>query len=255
MEKEKCDSLVQLGDFAYPNAAHKSYPEKFNAAHDVTVHVIGNHEFDHGLTRKDCYKTWGISSSYYRKDIGGLRVLVLDGNESGSPNHQGGYPSYLGRQQLNWLKKELQESKKPVLVLSHQPLAGRIAVDNAKTVQKMLAEFSSKIILCVNGHSHIDSLLQIDGVSYLHINSASYYWVGGKERMLYYADPLFTTLTFDPETSSVIVAAKASQWKGGSPKEIGYFDRKNSPPEKAVTPQIRARSLATKKSVLPNRDG
>ncbi len=244
MKHEDCDALVQLGDFAYPNAEHQRFADKFNAAHEQTIHVIGNHEFDHGLKRADCFKAWGIDAAYYRRDVGGLRILVLDGNEKGSPTHAGGYPSYVGKRQQEWLEKELADSQRPVLILSHQPLAGASAVNNAAEMQSLLARHKSKTVACLNGHSHVDSLVQIDGVPYLHVNSASYYWVGGKQRMAYYRDPLFTTLTINPETATLNVTARTSSWSDKSPKQIGYFDRKNAPPEPIVTPQIRPHHIS-----------
>ncbi len=239
MKTEKCDALVQLGDFAYPNAKHQAYADTLNAAHQQTLHVIGNHEFDYGLKREDCYQAWGIENSYYGRDVGEIRILVLDGNDTGSPTHGGGYPAYIGEKQRQWLESELERTTKPVLILSHQPLAGGSAVDNASEMQELLGRFRAKILLCLNGHSHIDSLLVEQGVAYLHINSASYFWVGGKTRMAYYADPLFTTVTLDPETATINVASTSSRWKAQSPKELGYFDRKGRPPEAVVTPRIR----------------
>ena len=245
MEQEQCDALVQMGDFAYPNAKHQVFPDTFNAAHDSTLHVIGNHEFDFGLKRADCYSAWGIESSYYRKDLGGIRMLVLDGNERGSPSHGGGYPSFIGPEQVEWLEQELTRSNIPILIFSHQPLAGTAAIDNASEVQQLIGRFKSKVVLCLNGHSHVDSLVRVDDVPYLHVNSASYYWVGGKTRMAYYAEPLYSTLTIDPQSATVTVAPKASRWKNKSPKEIGYFDRPNAPPEEIVTPQIRERRIGS----------
>lgn len=245
MRAEKYDALVQLGDFAFPNAEHQVYADKFNAAHHETIHVIGNHEFDFGLDRTDCFKAWGIDASYYQRDIGGLRVLVLDGNESGSPTSRGGYPSYIGPRQQEWLARELEASDKPILILSHQPLAGTSAIDNASEIQRLLAKHVSKIVACLNGHSHVDSLVKISGVPYLHINSASYYWVGGKTRMAYYSDPLFTTISINWDTATLNVAAASSTWKEKSPKEIGYFKSKNRPPESIVTPQIRPRAVVS----------
>ncbi|MCR9201142.1 MAG: metallophosphoesterase [Planctomycetaceae bacterium] len=244
MQHEDCDGLIQMGDFAYPNDRHQSFADKFHQAHTQTIYVIGNHEFDHGLTRKDCCRAWGIDASYYRRDVGGLRLLILDGNEKGSPTHRGGYPSFIGRKQQQWLERELDEATSPVLILSHQPLAGTSAIDNAAELQKLLSAYRSKIVACLNGHSHVDLLLQVAGVHYLHINSASYYWVGGRTRMAYYTTPLFTTVTVDPESATVSVAPCASDWKGKSPREIGYFDSTGRPPESAVTPQIRRREIA-----------
>lgn len=255
MEGKNCDALIQLGDFAFPNEKHRVYADKFNAAHDHVIHVIGNHEFDFGLTRKDCQKAWGIESAYYRKDLENLLVLVLDGNERGSPDYKSGYPSYIGDKQKDWLAAELEAAAKPVVILSHQPLAGRSAIDNATEIQALLAQHKDKIVLCINGHSHVDSFLQVDGVSYLHVNSASYFWVGGETRMAYYKDPLFTTITIDPAKSVVVIEGKTSSWKGDSPAAIDYFDRDNAPPETIVTPVIRERQLGVQDNEVQTKPG
>ncbi len=250
MKNVDCDALVQLGDFAYPNKDHQHYPDKFNAAHDTTIHVIGNHEFDYSLTREDCYKAWSISSSYYTKDIGDLRVIILDGNERGSPDYEGGYPSYIGEAQVSWLKSELERADKPVLILCHQPIAGAWPVDNYTEIQNLLSVHANNIVACVNGHSHLDCLHQIGGVNYLHLNSASYYWVGGEERMAFYTDPLFTTLTIDLENGTVMVEGLSSTWKGVSPEEMGYFEEEGRPEKNCVTPQIRPRTLDSQENLL-----
>ena len=103
-----------------------------------------------------------MESSYYRHDIGALRLLVLDGNDEGSPSYDGGYHSYVGPVQQEWLAAELASTTKPVLILSHQPLAGAWAIDNAETIQKLLSQYQSKVILCLNGHSFTVVYLGID---------------------------------------------------------------------------------------------
>lgn len=243
MEKNGCDALIQLGDFAFPNPKHQDFADRLNAAHKHVIHVIGNHEFDFGLKRADCYRAWGIQSSYYQYDIKGVRILVLDGNEKGSPTHGGGYPSYIGEAQLKWLEKQLRESPLPVIVLSHQPLAGPSTINNSKQIQDLLAVYKKKVALCVNGHSHLDALFQVKGVSYLHHNSASYFWVGGKERMAYYDKPLFSVLELDFERGLAKMSACTGQWKTQSPKQMGYFQSENRPSEEMVVPEIRGRGI------------
>ena len=239
IKSEQCDALIQLGDFAFPNAKHQHFADKFNQAHDEVIHVVGNHEFDYELTRQDCYKAWGIESSYYAKDIGGLKIIVLDGNEKGSPSYKEGYPSFIGKIQLDWLKQRLEEAGTPVLILSHQPLAGSWPVDNAVEVQSLLTQYKDKILLCLNGHSHIDSLVEVSGVRYLHVNSASYFWVGGKHRTAFYKEPLFSVMTIDPKQATVSIKGKASSWKGMNPTDMGYFETKKDPPERSsVVPKI-----------------
>ncbi len=242
--EQKVDALVQLGDFAYPNKKHQRFSDKFNAAHENTIHVIGNHEFDFGLGRDDCFKAWGIESAYYQRDVGEIRILVLDGNEKNSPTYAGGYHSYIGKQQQAWLAQQLEQTDRPVLILSHQPLAGQSAINNAVEIQQLLTNYRSKILLCINGHAHVDSLLQVDGVTYLHINSASYYWVGGKKRMAYYQDPLYTTLTIDLANSAIHLEGKSTDWKqGDSPTTVNFFERENAASESIVVPAIRERKI------------
>ena len=243
MKQKDCDAVLQMGDFAFPNSAHQSFVERIAESNPELVHVIGNHEFDFGLKREDIYAAWNIESSYYRRDIQWVRILVLDGNEVGSPLHRGGYPSFIGEEQSRWLESELHASDKPILILSHQPLAGHGAINNWKTIQNLLAEHQNKIIACINGHSHLDAAWEVNGVHYLHANSASYFWVGGKTRMAYYAAPLFTTLTIDPEKRTLVTEESVSQWKNQSPEEIGYFDRPNHAPQAHVSPMISQRSI------------
>ncbi|MEM7454321.1 MAG: endonuclease/exonuclease/phosphatase family protein [Planctomycetota bacterium] len=252
MSRRQCDALLQLGDFAFPNAQHQSFADKFNSAHDVPVHVIGNHEFDFNLTREDCITAWGIENAYYTRDVSGVRLIVLDGNEAGSPDYRGGYPSYIGPGQTSWLEEQLEISPIPVVILCHQPLAGRLAIDNAVEIQNLISRFNDRVLLCMNGHSHVDCLLQVGGVNYLHINSASYYWVGGDTRMAYYRDPLFTCVTIDPEKSEIEIASSVSSWRNGTPASIGYFDRDNAPPETIVRPLIRQRIIAGQTVATPS---
>ncbi|MGC6459828.1 MAG: metallophosphoesterase family protein, partial [Akkermansiaceae bacterium] len=184
----------------------------------------------------------GIPGYYYSTEVKGLKIIVLDGNDRGSPTYQthGGYHSYIGKEQQEWLRKELTTANKPILIISHQPLAGRGAVDNAEEMQKILVSHRDKILLCLNGHSHIDQLLTIDGINYLHVNSASYYWLGGKIRTAFYRDPLFTIMTLDKESGEISFTAADSVWSNGSPEEVGYFEKNKDllRLKKHITPKI-----------------
>ena len=40
---------------------------------------------------------------------------MLDGNDRGSPRHRGGYPIYVGPEQVTWLKEELERRLDDVL--------------------------------------------------------------------------------------------------------------------------------------------
>jgi len=260
MQTVQPNALLQLGDFAYPNAKNSEVIQLFNKAHERTLHVIGNHDTDSGHTKQQCLDVWGMPKRYYTQTIEGLQLLVLDGNDSGSPTHKGGYVSYVGKEQVEWLKEQLATLTGPIMVVCHQPLAGAWAVDNAEEIQTILSTAADKIVLVINGHSHIDDVLRVKNVTYMHVNSASYQWVGGSYRhdsypkeihdkypwISYtcpYRDSIFATFTFDPQSLTIGVEGRGSEWMGKSPAELGVdLDPKLTHGEE-ISPVIRSRQL------------
>lgn len=260
MKKTGPDLLIQMGDFAYPNEKNKGLIDEFNNAHQIPLHVIGNHDTDSGHTKEQCLSYWKMPARYYTKEIAGVCFIVLDGNDKGSPAHKGGYPSYINGAQKAWLQQQLEQINKPIVIVSHQPLAGALAVDNAAEIQELLSAFSDKILLAINGHTHIDCQLLINKVNYVHINSASYFWVGGKfkhdsypqqihksnEWIAYtcpYQDALFTTLTIDPASGTIHIQGRKSKWVGQSPEELSYVDRAGILPGREIVPLISKRKI------------
>ena len=260
MKKEKPDATVQLGDFALPKAANQSVIAQFNQSSALPLHVLGNHDTDSGHTKAQCLSAWGMPAPYYAKDVQGIRLLVLDGNEPGSPRYKGGYPSFIGPEQRNWLREELARTNSPVIVLSHQPLAGPLAVDDASEVQAILAAFPKNVLLAINGHSHVDYLLRVQGIPYLHLNSASYYWVGERFKHANYSadimekypfaaltcpyrDSLFATLTLDPANKTLQLKGTQSAWVGPSPAQLGLDPYPELLPGEHIAPHIRQRDL------------
>lgn len=244
MGQQKPQAILQMGDFAYPQAEHQKLFDAFNELGPQPLHVIGNHDYDHNLTAQDCLERWDMPARYYNQALGAINVIVLDGNEKGSPSGRGGYPAYIGLEQQAWLEEQLQQTTSPVLIVSHQPLAGQAELDNASEMRQLLAKYSEKILLCLNGHSHVDQLLIDQRVTYLHINSASYYWLGGKERWAAYTDPLFATLTIDLAAKQILIKGTRSSWKTNAPEQIGYFEKREPKLRQIVTPQILTRCLA-----------
>lgn len=259
-QKLKPDAILQMGDFAFPAIQNKLVVDRFNGAHDTRMHVIGNHDTDAGHTKQECLEMWGMPAAYYSKVVNGICFIILDGNEIGSPGHKGGYPSYIGEKQVEWLKGTLEEQKVPVVIVSHQPLAGVLAVDNAAEIQEILSHFSAKILLSINGHTHVDLLVEKNGLNYLHINSASYFWVGDKyrnknypeavqkehpilEQTCPYKTPLFATLIIDPINKRVSIEGKNSSWMGKSPEEMGYQEMKPLIAGQEIAPRISSRSV------------
>lgn len=238
MQSFEPDALMQLGDFAYPGDKNKEVIEMFNNAHEQTIHVIGNHDTDAGYTKQQCIDYWGMPNRYYTQQIKGITFIILDGNDKGSPTHKGGYVSYIGEEQWVWLKEQLNTIEGPIIIVSHQPLAGPWAVDNHEDMQQILAAHSDKIILAINGHTHIDSLIRRENIPYWHLNSTSYQWVGvdfkheSYSKAIHeqhpsiantcpYKDSLFATLTIDLAQLTIKIEGKKSEWVGKSPAELG----------------------------------
>ncbi len=253
-------AIMQLGDFAYPGEKNKEVIQLFNNAHEQALHVIGNHDTDAGYTTDQCLSYWGMPARYYTKEVEGIHFIVLDGNEKGSPTHQGGYASYIGKEQQSWLVDQLKTIEGPIIIVSHQPLLGPLAVDNAEEIQSILSAAKGKILFAINGHTHIDMLLEKDGIPYLHLNSASYLWVGGDyQHQSYsekihedhpwisytcpYKDSLFAFMTIDPETRTVTLTGKKSEWQGESPAELGVDNYPTLAIGDEIVPSISNRKI------------
>lgn len=254
------DAVLQMGDFAYPSDKNKQVIEAFNNVHPVHLHVIGNHDTDAGFTKQQCIDYWGMTSAYYAYKLKDIWIIVLDGNEKGSPAYKGGYPSYIGTEQLKWLQNKLEEIDAPALIVSHQPLAGPLAVDNAKEVQQILSSYKHKILLAINGHTHIDDCLNINGVHYVHINSASYFWLGDRykhqsyDRQIHekypwiaytapYMNALFTTITIHPKKKKIFIKGMKTEWVGKTPAELNYENKTGLQPGKEIIPAISSRKF------------
>ena len=236
---KKVNAIIQMGDFAFPSTKNQPLVERFNQSHTNAFHVLGNHDLDEGFTKQDCLGAWKMPAHYYSRALEGLKLIFLDGNETGSPTHKGGYPSYIGPKQQEWLRAELEASTLPIVIISHQPIAGIYPIDNNFEIQALLSEFSDKIILALNGHAHVTQHLQVLGIHYVHINSASYYWVGAKfkhqslspsihtqypslEFTCPYQKSLFSFVTIDPMTMKITIKGKKTNWVGPSPAQLGY---------------------------------
>ena len=261
MKKIETDANIQLGDFAIPRPQNYTLINEFNQSNKEVLHVIGNHDTDLGFTKEEVLKVWKMTEPYYSKEIKGIKIIVLDGNETGSPTYKGGYPSFIGDTQANWLEKELKNASKPVLIFSHQPLAGPGSIDNASDIRRILEPFSAQILLCLNGHTHIDGVIQIKGISYLHLNSASYYWVGSSFSHLSYAeyihqqhpnisntcpyrDPIYSHLEIDFNKKELSIHSKRSEWVGESPLELKVPNALEMKTPFQVIPGITNRSYA-----------
>jgi Icc protein len=243
-----------------PKAENKKVIQVFNEAHPKAFHVLGNHDMDEGFSREEVTRAFEMSGRYYSEDLGAIQLIVLDGNDPGPSKSKDGYPSYIAVDQQAWLISELKNADKPVLIVSHQPIAGIYTIDNPLEIQVILGRFDSKILLAINGHAHVDQHIVVGGINYLHINSASYYWVGSDlaheslppeifkkyphlKSICPYSEALFAVLSIDPAAGKIAVKGRKAQRIGPSPQELGYAILNEREQAENLKPEIDNRKM------------
>lgn len=244
MKKTKPDFILQLGDFCRPYEKNRKYVRMWDEFEGPRYHVIGNHDTDGGFKWPAVMKFWGMEKEYYSFDQGGWHFVVLNGNER-NPKGAKGYPRHIGETQRAWLAADLKATKLPTILFCHQSLESIDGgIDNNEDVRALLEGANKdagwqKVGLCLNGHHHIDFQRTIAGITYVQINSMSYYWMEGVSKkkvrvspefdkqypylanMALYKDALYTTVTLGA-TGEVSIAGKSSEFLGGSPADLGF---------------------------------
>lgn len=242
MNEKKVDFIIQLGDFCRPYDFNQSFMDVWNSFDGPVYNVLGNHDMDGGFTREQTIEYWGMPTKYYSFDMKGYHFIILDGNDKRDPP-QSGYARYMGIEQLEWLRKDLNATRLPAIIFSHQSIEDPGGIENANEIRKILEEANQqtkkkKVIACFSGHHHIDYMKEINGIYYIQINSMSYQWLGGDYLQVRYSeeidekypwikytapykDPVYATVTLEPDGTIKIEGTK-SEWVGPSPQEMGY---------------------------------
>ncbi len=185
MNKKKVDFLIELGDFKdQGNPASERETLKylqtieniFKKFKGPRYHVLGNHDVDsiskqQFLTRVD---NTGIvkGSKYYSFDSGGLHLVVLDANYNtdGSDYDHGKFDwtdTNIPPEELDWIRKDLASTSKPVIIFIHQQLDGKGShyVKNATKVRQILQE-SKRVLAVFQGHNHAGHYSYIENIHY-----------------------------------------------------------------------------------------
>jgi UDP-2,3-diacylglucosamine pyrophosphatase LpxH len=243
MDEAKADAVLQLGDFCQPLAANREFADWFNSFTGAKYHVLGNHDMDGGFKREQTMAFYGMPARYYSFDLGACHFIVLDANDR-PPGWKGGYPAFIAADQVAWLRRDLEKTKLNTFIFSHQSLERPSCIANQEEVRAVLEaarmpDGKRKVAACFNGHWHIDHSRVINGIPYIHVNSASYYYMLpkwkkdrvdpelAKKASIFaysagYARPLFTLLEIDPAGGSFSMRGMKSEWLGPSPQELGY---------------------------------
>jgi len=262
---EGCDGILQLGDFCIPKPENRDFLNIWDSFKGPRFHVLGNHDMDGGYSREQAVAFLGMPQRYYSQTWRGWRLIVLDANDR-PPDHRGGYPAYVAADQLEWLGAQLEQATEPVLVFSHQSLERPPCIVNQAEIRRLIAgarrtDGRRKVAACFHGHWHIDHTRLMDGVPYVHLNSASYYWMGDAyarkryaddiharhpwiDRVAPYRDPLFARLDLDPVQGTLKLSGRGSAWVGPSPVECGLNPADRDCEPDFLVPEIRSREFS-----------
>jgi len=185
MNDKKVDFIIELGDFKdqgnpnteestlmYLDAIEKVYGQFYGPRY----HVLGNHDVDSISKEQFLARVentgFAKGSTHYSFDVKGIHFVVLDANYNadGSDYDHGKFnwtDANVPLKQLNWLKKDLASSTKPVITFVHQQLdvTGSTGVKNGPQVRQVLQD-SKRALAVFQGHHHDGHYSFIEGVHY-----------------------------------------------------------------------------------------
>ena len=166
MNKRNPAFIIQLGDFSLPRKQNQPFIEKWNSFNGPKYHVLGNHDMkDFGYTKEETMKWWKMKKRYYSFDHNNFHFIILDGNDP-NPKPWSGYDRYIGSEQKEWLKDDLNKTLKPTILFCHQSLEAKGGISNREEIRKVLETFTNKngqpkVIACFSGHHHTDYVLSL----------------------------------------------------------------------------------------------
>ncbi len=239
--------IIQLGDLTHGKPDEvKSMLKIWNRFTGRNYHVLGNHEMDGG-DKKSLVKQMKMPANFYSFDAGAYHFVVLDANyfKQGDqfydkrPSKKDDMPvvgELLSDAELGWLRKVLMKTRKPSIIFSHEAFDDiwqAPCSPSTGEVRQIIREVNEekpdgcKVIACICGHHHIDNHKVIEGVHYIQINSASYFWVGrsavfSNGHMAEYKDPLFAFITLDPADRTISIKGTQSEFLPPVPHAGNY---------------------------------
>ncbi|WP_339841329.1 metallophosphoesterase [uncultured Maribacter sp.] len=248
-QRENVDFIIQLGDFCMGDSKNNDFLSIWESFKGLKYHVLGNHDMDKN-SKREMLDFWGMPKTYYSYDFQGIHFIVLDANFLYQDGKFTDYDkanfyvdskirTFINEEQIEWFKGDLEETKLPTIIFSHQSLWHyEWGVKNRLALQRIMESQSEKIICCMNGHNHIDFHRHQNGIDYIEVNSMSYQWMGDKytstkhfpeqyyreygslPHIAPYKDPLYAFATVDLKGHMLIEGVK-SDWVSPSPAEMG----------------------------------
>lgn len=270
------ESFVMPEEWAKEAKSLEYHKEYYQQALEVLkalpgmYNVLGNH--DHDRADKQYLMKWlSMPNPYYCFTVKGFDLVVLDSNNYYvgdefipydrqnymKDKREGKHLDALGAEQLEWLRKTLAANNNPALLFAHAPMdTGIYEREEFAAILREARERGKKIIMCANGHSHIDSLNKVDGVYYWEVNCVIYrflsralepvHYYGEELSARYpnirfgapYTEPLYAYVTVR-EDGYVKIEGRVAEYMHPTPEERGFVN--NNP--KAGGPEIKDREF------------
>jgi hypothetical protein len=257
-EQRPLDFLIQLGDLIH-GYTPKLTPDQqlllntWNSVRLPSYNVLGNHEMDR-CSKQVAMGYLEMQHGFYSFDQGGIHFVVLDCNhvlddgkyvdyDRGNYYHfKDAQINWVDSAQMDWLKEDLRSTGMPTIVFTHpcvHPYWGSNSAVTEGGVRALFMEINKdagwqKIVACFSGHEHANEHEIQDGVHYLLINSASYYYtgdnygdqvsLGGKFKDLAtYRDPLYCFVTIN-KGGIITIEGRNSSFLIPTPTETRFPD-------------------------------
>lgn len=198
--KEKVDFMICLGDLLDLGKQKQGQEQrlcdiqKIIKESEIPFYLcLGNHDIDAFPWRKILEQFQpGRKSGYYSFDWDRFHFAVLDTNYDIQGKHYREETMqwdqlYINEEQLCWLKKDLAETEKQTLILTHGNLDHRRkngktdphVVKNQEAVQRILSGEREKVLAVLQGHCHTGAFFIQDGIPYITLKAL----VDGKENV------------------------------------------------------------------------
>lgn len=247
------DFVIQLGDFCIPKEENQFLLNKMSSIGKPIYHIIGNHDSD-SFPREKVMDFLKMNNSYYSFKNKEIKFIVLDTcfiktNSGYKPYSRKNYNKtndiypVLPAHELKWLESQLNDDNKYYVIFSHHSFENEFAkrgVYNRCEIRNLIDAVNNKdkkVLLCINGHDHGDSLKKIGQTYYFGLNSMSYIWFGPEHEhfcyskeihkqypflkdIVLYKDGLYAVVTIT-ENGSINIEGMKGDYQNISPKELG----------------------------------
>lgn len=200
------DFIIELGDFCSPKEENKVLLDMLDSVGKPHYHLVGNHDSD-SFPKEKAMNFLQMDNNYYSFKYDEFKFIVLD---TCFIKTSSGYESYCNRNydktkdiypilpdyELKWLESQLTDDSKYFVIFSHHSFENNFAkrgVYNRNEVRNLIDRVNNtgkKVLLCINGHDHGDSIKKIGQTYYFGLNSMSYIWFGPEFQHFSYSDEI-----------------------------------------------------------------